>query len=78
MLGDTRPVAIKQGSEAVGPGIGFISPHAHPQTLERNQLEDWPAMVDSGLTMIQDYTQVIYYESKIMQADRFCRLAARD
>jgi hypothetical protein len=62
---------ICRGNEAKGPGIGFIRPHAHPQALERNQLEDWPSMIESGLTMIQDVKQVMYYESKIMQADAF-------
>lgn len=54
-----------------GPGIGFIRPHAHPETLDHNQLTDYPNMIDSGLTMIQDKTQVMVYESKSLQLNRW-------
>lgn len=54
-----------------GPGIGFIRPHAHPETLEINQLIDYPAMAESGLTMIQDIHQVMCYESKSLQHARW-------
>lgn len=73
---------IRRGSHALGPGIGFIRPHADPAILEQNQ-EDYRLMCDSGLTMIQDPEQVAVYEDKSAQWQfwgkwmprtwRFCR-----
>lgn len=57
---------IKRGSHAIGPGIGFIRPHADPAVLEQNQ-EDYRLMCDAGLTMIQDPEQVAVYEDKSAQ-----------
>ena len=53
---------IFSGSQAEGPGLGFIRPHADPKRLKRNR-EDYDRLAQS-LTMIQDRTQVQLYEDK--------------
>jgi hypothetical protein len=54
----------------IGEGYGFFRPHAHPATLKRNQLVDYPAMIDK-LIMIQDKTQADLYEDKTGQFERW-------
>lgn len=51
--------------DVIGPGIGFIRPHADPVELQKNR-NDFDLMA-SQLTMIQDRTQVRVYESKSAQ-----------
>jgi glutathione synthase/RimK-type ligase-like ATP-grasp enzyme len=57
---------IRVGEEAVGPGIGFIRPHADPKVLDINRA-DYLAMAQR-VTVIQDYNQVMLYEDKSGQA----------
>ena len=47
----------------VGPGVGFIRPHADWRRLPLNRDDDL-GMRNAGLTMIQDRTQVELYEDK--------------
>ena len=56
---------ITRGYEAIGPGLGFIRPHADPAVLEKNQT-DYVFMA-GNLTMVQDSAQVEVYEDKSAQ-----------
>ena len=56
---------IFRGEEALGPGVGFIRPHAEPNELRKNH-RDFDVM-DSRLTMIQDRLMVETYEDKSSQ-----------
>ena len=59
---------IFRGDEA-GEGYGFIRCHADPNALKRNH-RDWDVMA-SRLTMIQDRDQVLLYENKSGQFERW-------
>lgn len=61
---------IRRGTHVDGDGLGFIRTHATPAVLKVNQQIDWPAM-SSRLTMIQDADQVMTYESKREQHNRW-------
>lgn len=56
---------ITRGSLAIGPGLGFIRPHAVPDILEQNHA-DYEFMA-GNLTMVQDRAQVEVYEDKSAQ-----------
>lgn len=65
---------IFKGTEAQGrTGLGFIRPHAIPQRLQQNH-EDYRAMRDAGLTMVQDGMQVFVYDDKSAQFRQWGKL----
>lgn len=62
---------IFHGHDAVGVnGLGFIRPHAKPAILRRNiQSDDLDMRL--CLTMVQDRQQVVVYDNKTLQYERF-------
>lgn len=53
------------------PELGFIRPHANPKLLRENQDSDFPVMQMECRTVIQDLEQVIVYEDKREQFNRW-------
>jgi hypothetical protein len=66
---------IRRGSEAPGPGFGFIRVHADPEVLKQNYDDD--AAMRACLTMVQDRAQVEVYERKSEQFWRWGRFMPR-
>lgn len=66
---------IRRGTEASGPGFGFIRTHADPEVLRQNHADD--AAMRACLTMVQDRAQVEVYESKSEQFWRWGHLMPR-